>query len=379
MRVALVHDWLTGMRGGERVLEALCTLFPDADIHTLIHVPGRASPGIESHRIVSSPLSRIPGVARHYRKLLPLFPWAVGRMDLRGYDLVISSSHAFAKGVRVEPGTPHVCYCFTPMRYVWDQVDAYLGGRALRLLSAPLVGALRRWDRRTSSPERITRVLAISETVRTRVREHWGRDASVLYPPVGVERIHPDGRAPEAWFLLVSAFVPYKRDALAVDAFRGLDAELRVVGDGPMRRAVEAHAPPNVRFLGRVSDAALAHLYARCRALVHPQEEDFGIIALEAQAAGRPVVAYGAGGARETVVPANGSADGRAPTGRFFQEPTAESLRAALRSFRLEEKRFVPAAIRRHAERFSTERFVTEMRTALDRALVASPVAGTGR
>jgi len=376
VRVALVHDWLTGMRGGERVLDALCTLFPDADVHTLVHVPGSSSPGIESHRIFASPLSRLPGMARHYRKLLPLFPWAVSRRELRGYDLVVSSSHAFAKGVRVEPGTPHVCYCFTPMRYVWDQIDPYLGRGAFRLVSAPLVAALRRWDRRTISPERITHILAVSEAVRARVRERWGREAVVLHPPVDVERIRPDGRAPEPWFLLVSAFVPYKRDDLAVEAFRGLDAELRVVGDGPLRRATEAGAPPNVRFLGRLSDEALARHYARCRALVHPQEEDFGIIAVEAQAAGRPVIAYGAGGVCDTVIAANGRPRDCAATGLFFHEPTSASLRAAIASFERHEPRFDPAAIRRHAEGFSTGRFLAEMRAALEPLLAPCHAAG---
>jgi glycosyltransferase involved in cell wall biosynthesis len=362
LRVALVHDWLTGMRGGERVLEALCTRLPDAEIHTLVHVPGSTSPTIESHRIVASPLSRLPGVARHYRKLLPIFPWAIGRHELRGYDLVISTSHAFAKGVRVAPGTPHLCYCFTPMRYVWDQIDAYLGRGLFRRLASPLVGALRRWDRRTSAPDRIGRIVAISDTVARRVRERWGREAEVIFPPVDVERIRPDGRPADPFFLMVGAFVPYKREGLAIEAFRGLDVELRVAGDGPARRELEAAAPPNVRFLGRVSDAELARLYARCRALVYPQEEDFGIVAVEAQAAGRPVIAFGRGGATETVVGLDAARGAeRAPTGMFFDAPTPESLRAAVETFRVEEKRFDTGAIRRHAEGFSTARFLGEI------------------
>lgn len=362
MRVALVHDWLTGMRGGERVLDELCVLFPDADLHTLIHVPGTTSARIESRRIFASPLSRLPGAARHYRKLLPLFPWAAGRLHLDGYDLVISTSHAFAKGVRVPPPGRHVCYCFTPIRYVWDQIDAYLGRGARRALAAPLVAALRRWDRRTSTPERIERVIAISETVRERIRRHWGREARVVFPPVDVERIRPDGRPPDAFFLLVGAFVPYKREALAVEAFRGLDARLVVAGDGPLRERIAADAPANVEFRGRVSDAELANLYARCRALVYPQEEDFGIVAVEAQAAGRPVVAYGAGGAAETVRPLGGK---NVPTGIHFLEPTARSLADALRLFLREEPGFSPEAIRAHAETFSATRFREKMSQAL--------------
>jgi glycosyltransferase involved in cell wall biosynthesis len=321
---------------------------------------------------VASPLSRLPGAGRHYRKLLPLLPWAIGRFRLSGYDLVLSTSHAVAKGVRVAPGTPHVCYCLTPMRWVWDQIDLYLGRGALRVASAPLVAWLRRWDRRTSSAKRITKVIAISETVRGRVRERWGREAEVIHPPVDTERVRPDGLPPDPFFLMVGAFVPYKCEELAVEAFRGVPAELRVVGDGPLRAAVAARAPDNVRFLGRVSDAVLARLYARCRALVYPQEEDFGIVAVEAQAAGRPVIAYGRGGATETVVPAG--AGGRAPTGIFFDEPTPGALRDALRRFEADEKRFEPAAIRAHAERFSVPRFRREMSAAL--AAVARPAAG---
>jgi glycosyltransferase involved in cell wall biosynthesis len=372
LRVALVHDWLTGMRGGERVLDELCALFPEADLYTLIHAPGSVSRRIEARRIVTSPLSGLPGVTRHYRKLLPLLPWAIGRFRLSGYDLVLSTSHAVAKGVRVAPGTPHVCYCLTPMRWVWDQIDAYVGRGLLRGLSAPLVAWLRRWDRRTSSPERITRVIAISETVRARVREHWGREADVVYPPVDTERVRPDGQPPDPFFLMVGAFVPYKREAVAVEAFRGLRTELRVVGDGPLRAAVAARAPGNVRFLGRVTDATLSRLYARCRALVYPQEEDFGIVAVEAQAAGRPVIAFGRGGATETVVPP-GAGD-RPATGLWFDEPTPEALRDALRRFEAEEKRFEAAAIRAHAERFSVARFQGEMRAALSR--VVRPAAG---
>jgi len=360
------------MRGGERVLDALCTLFPEADVHTLVHVPGTTSERIESRRIFASPLSRLPGVARHYRKLLPIHPFMVGRQELRDYDLVVSTSHAFAKGVRVAPGTPHVCYCFTPMRYVWDQIDAYLGRGARRAAATPLVAALRHWDRRTSTTDRITRVIAISETVRERVRRCWGREADVIHPPVDVARIRPDAAPPDPFFLLVGAFVPYKREGLVLDAFRGLETELRVVGDGPQRAALEAQAPPNVRFLGRVSDTELARLYARCRALVYPQEEDFGIVAVEAQAAGRPVIAFGAGGATETVVGLDHPGEARPPTGLFFHDATPEALCAALDRFRVEEQRFDPASIRRHAEGFSTERFLAEMGAALETTL-ASP------
>lgn len=372
--MVLVHDWLTGMRGGERVLEELVGLFPDAEIFTLVHVPGSTSPRIESQRITASPLSRLPGAARHYRKLLPLFPWAIERLELPPCDLVLSTSHAVAKSVRPPPGAVHVSYCFTPMRYVWDQADAYLGRGARRLLAEPLAAWLRRFDRRTSGPERVHRVVAISHPVADRIRRAWGREAEVVFPPVAVERFTPRGAPPDDFYLLVGGFVPYKREDLALRAFALLDRPLWVAGDGPTRRRLEREAPRNVRFVGRPSDAELADLYARCRALVYPQEEDFGIVPLEAQAAGRPVIAYGVGGATDTVIPL-GSESGAAPTGVWFTPQTPEALAAAVLRFEAEEGRFDSAAIRRHAERFRSERFRSEILACIESALAAGPGA----
>jgi glycosyltransferase involved in cell wall biosynthesis len=368
VKVVLVHDWLTGMRGGERVLDEIAGMFPDAELFTLIHVPGSTSPRIEALRITASPLSRLPGAARHYRKLLPLFPAAIERLRLPACDLVLSTSHAVAKAARPPRGARHLCYCFTPMRYVWDQADAYLGRGLRRALALPLAAWLRRFDRRTSGPERIHRVVAISHVVADRVRRAWGRDASVVYPPVEVERFAPRPEGPEDFYLLVGGFVPYKREDLALRAFAALGRPLVVAGDGPLRRRLEAEAPPNARFLGRVDDAALASLYARCRALVYPQEEDFGIVPLEAQAAGRPVIALGRGGATETVVPL-GDPAGRAPTGLFFPEQTPEALADAVRRFEAAADRFSPAAVRAHAERFRGERFRAELRAEIEAAL----------
>ncbi len=364
MRVALVHDWIAGMRGGERVLDELAGLFPEADLFTLIYTRGVTTPRIDSLRIHASPLSRLPGVRRYYRLLLPLFPAAIERFRLEGYDLVLSLSHSVAKGIRAPRGARHVCYCFTPMRYVWDQVDAYVGRGFRRTLARPLLSYLRRWDVRTSGPDRVDTFLAISRTVAGRIRSHYGREARVIYPPVGVDRIRPTGRAPEDFFLLVGGFVPYKREEIVVQAFRGLDVPLLVVGDGPRRSRIQAGAPPNVRFLGRVPDRELAGLYARCRALLYPQEEDFGIIAVEAQAAGRPVLAFAGGGATESVVPidAHGGPGG---TGLFFEEPSPAAVRDAVSRFLRLETRFDPVAIRKNAERFSAERFRREIDAAL--------------
>ena len=364
MRVALVQDWLTGFRGGEKVLDELAGMYPDADLYTLIHVPGATSERIERLRIHASPLSRLPGAARHYRKLLPLFPLAIERFRLEGYDLVISNSHSFAKGVRVAPGTPHLCYCMTPMRYVWDLADTYLGRGPRRALAAPLVSWLRRWDRRTSSPERITEIVGISQYIAARIRRTWGRDARVIYPGVDVARFRAASRRPEDFFFMLGGFVPYKAETLAIEAFRALGWPLVVAGDGPTRARLEASAPANVRFLGRVSDRELDELYARCRALVYPQEEDFGMIAVEAQAAGAPVIAFGRGGAAETVVGV-GDASERAPTGVFFREPTPESLAAAVRAFADLEPKLDAAAPRSNAERFSLERFRSEIRAVV--------------
>jgi glycosyltransferase involved in cell wall biosynthesis len=258
----------------------------------------------------------------------------------------------------------------TPMRYVWDQADAYLGRGLRRAAALPLAAYLRRWDQRTASPARVTRFVAISRTVAQRIRRHYGREASVLYPPVDVERIHCAGAPPEDFYLLVGGFVPYKREALAIEAFRRLDRRLVVVGDGPERRRLERSAPDNVRFVGRVSDAVLADHYRRCRALIYPQEEDFGIVAVEAQAAGRPVIAFGSGGAAETVVPLH-EPGAAAPTGVWFDAATPEALVAAVHTFERSAERFDAAAIRAHAEAFGAKRFAREFEAVVREVLGA--------
>lgn len=373
VKVALVHDWCTGLRGGERVLDEHAALFPDAELYTLVYRRGATTPRIDALPVHESPLGRIPGAARHYRKLLPLFPWAASRLRVAPCDLVLSSSHAAAKAVRPPPGAVHVCYCFTPMRYVWDQADAYLGTGLRRALAWPLAAWLRRWDRRASGPERVHRFVAISEAVADRIRRHYGRSAQVVHPPVDVARFAPRPEGPEDFYLLVGGFVPYKREDLAIEAFRALGRPLVVAGDGPARARLEALAPPNVRFVGRVDDPTLADLYARCRALVYPQEEDFGIVPVEAQAAGRPVLAYGAGGVLDTVVPPE-DAQGRAPTGLLFRPQSAEALAAAVRRFEAEADRFDPGAIRAWAGRFAAPRYREAMRALCARALAEGPL-----
>lgn len=353
MRVALVHDWLTGMRGGERCLEVFCELFPDADLFTLLHVPGSVAPVIERRRIVTSFVQRLPGAATRYRHYLPLFPRAVEAFDLRGYDLVISTSHCVAKGARPAPGALHLCYCFTPMRYVWDLYGEYFGrGLLTRALMPPVAAALRAWDRKTSA--RVGHFAGISGFVADRIRRCYGREAEVIYPPVDVSRYELADDREGDYYLVVSALVPYKRVDLAIAAAGRLGRRLLVVGAGPESARLAKMAGPGVEFLGWRSDDEIARLYRGCRALLFPGLEDFGIVPLEAMAAGRPVIAYGAGGALETVVPLGGD---EPATGVFFAEQTVEALVGAMREFETAADRFVPKALRARAEAFDRPRF----------------------
>ena len=355
MTVALVHDWLTGMRGGERCLESLCRLFPGAPLYTLLHVPGAVSREIERHPITCSFLQRIPGIARRYRSLLPLFPSAVERLDVTPYDLVLSSSHCVAKGVRPRPDALHICYCHTPMRYAWDMPDAYLRSPLTRAAAAPLLLYLRRWDRRASG--RVHHFIANSRHVRERIRRCYDREADVVYPPVDVDRFRISNRT-EDYFLIVSALVPYKRIDLAVDAFNRLGLPLRIVGDGPERGHLERRARPNISFLGWQPDDCLPDLYARAVAFILPGVEDFGIAPVEAQAAGRPVIALRAGGALETVL------DGQ--TGDFFWPQTPEALVKTVRCF--DPSGFSPEDLRAHARRFDRSFFERRMRKIIAEA-----------
>ena len=372
MRVALIHDWLTGMRGGERCLEVFCELFPDADLFTLLHVPGSVSPVIERHRIVTSFVQRLPWAARRYRYYLPLFPAAVEAFDLRGYDLVLSSSHCVAKGARPAAGGTHVSYCLTPMRYVWDLYDDYFGDRASPLVRAampPIAARLRRWDRRSSA--RVGRFVAISRHVAARIARCYDRTADVVYPPVDVARFGVAGDDAGEFYLVVSALVPYKRIDLAIEAMRRLGLRLLVVGSGPEERRLRKLAGPDVEFLGWRPDAEVAELYRRCRAVLFPGCEDFGIVPLEAMAAGRPVIAFAAGGALETVV-APGGAD--PPTGLFFETQTVDALVEAIRRLESGAVAFAPKALRARAEDFDRPRF--KERVA---ALIGTSLAGSAR
>ena len=366
-RVALVHDWLTGMRGGERCLEVFCELFPEADLFTLLHVPGSVSETIERRRITTSFIQGMPGAAQRYRHYLPLFPAAVRRFDLRGYDLVLSSSHAVAKGVRVPPGALHVCYCFTPMRYVWDLYGEYFGARAgplTRAVMPPLAAWLRRWDRRTAAG--VHHFVAISRFVADRIRRAYGRPAEVIYPPVDVARFRVE-EGPGDFYLVVSALTPYKRVDLAVAAASRLGRRLVVVGSGPEEARLRSLAGPTVELLGWRDDAEIALLYSRCRALLFPTVEDFGITPLEAMASGRPVIALGQGGALETVV---GPGGGEPATGIFFERQSVEDLAEAIQRFESDSPRFEPKALRRRAEAFDRPLFKERIEQYLAARLV---------
>jgi glycosyltransferase involved in cell wall biosynthesis len=369
VRVALVHDWLTGMRGGEKVLEGLCALYPDADVFTLLHNRGSVSPAIERHRITTSFVQHLPLAATKYRTYLPLFPLAIERFDLSRYDLVLSSSHCVAKSAIPPPHGRHLSYCFSPMRYAWDQFDAYFGpARVGRLRSRwvyrPILERMARWDAATAS--RVDRFVAISRHVAGRIRRYYNREASIVYPPADTVFYHPDAHVPAAGhFLIVSALVPYKRIDVAIAGCARAGARLRIVGTGPERERLERSAGPGVEFLGGLTDEQIRDEYRRAAAVLMPGEEDFGIVPVEAQACGRPVVALARGGALETVV------DGE--TGVLFPEPSAASLAAALE--RVQRLRLDPARVRAHAERFSRDRYLEDMRAIVDET-VGAP-AGT--
>jgi glycosyltransferase involved in cell wall biosynthesis len=366
VKLALVHDWLTGMRGGEKVLEVLCERFPEAELFTLVHVRGSVSPVIERRRIHTSFIQRLPAVARYYRHYLPLFPAAVEQFNFDRFDVILSTSHCCVKSVITPGHARHVCYCLTPMRYAWDQFDAYFGrqrvGATGSRLMRPIMARLARWDRDTA--DRVDRYVAISHYVAGRIGRYYNRRATVVYPPVDTRFFQPDGLAPERYALIVSALVPYKRIDVAIDACRRAGVALKIVGDGPEREGLERAATGHAEFLGHRTNDELRDLYRRAAVVLLPGEEDFGIVPLEAQACGRPVVALGRGGAVETVVPGE--------TGVLVEQLSPEAFADAITDAMA--RPFDSALIRRHAERFSRERFGDEIESLV---LESSPARVT--
>jgi glycosyltransferase involved in cell wall biosynthesis len=364
MRVAIVHDWLLGMRGGEKCLEVFCEIFPQADLYTLLYAPDEISAIIRGMKVHSSWLNRIPWIRRTYRYYLPLFPRIAENFDLKDYDLVLSSSHCVAKGVHARPAL-HIAYIYAPMRYVWDLHEAYFGSDG-SLLGRIGMAAFRRylqsWDVRSS--QRAHYFVADSQNIAAKIRTLYGREAAVIYPPVDLERFYIRER-PDSYYLVVSALVPYKRIDIAIQAFNTLKLPLKIAGDGPLKKALQKSAGTNIAFLGWVDQPRLAQLYAGCQALVFPGEEDFGIVPLEAQASGRPVIGYGKGGLLETVVGLDGLPE-RYQTGLFFSAQNASSLIAAVKLYRKLQSEFRPDRIRQHAAKFSRERFKREITEYLD-------------
>jgi glycosyltransferase involved in cell wall biosynthesis len=380
-RVAIVHDWLDTWRGGENVLAELIGQFPDADLYALVDfLPDDLRPRILGKRARTSYIQHLPGARRYFRRYLPLFPRAIESLDLGGYDLVVSNSHAFAKGARVGVGQLHLCYCHTPMRYAWDLQDQYLSvtglahglrGTAVRRLLA----YLREWDRKTAA--RVDRFAANSRYIADRIARAYGRSAEVIHPPVDLDFYAPAASASQPasreYFVTASRWVPYKRVDLVVGAFARLGTRRVVIGDGPDAPRVHAQARPNVEFVGEVSRERLRDLMRDARAFVFAAEEDFGILPVEAQACGTPVIAYGRGGALETV---------STQTGAFFNEQSVDAIVDAVRTFNRDAPRYDAASCRRNAERFGSPRFRRDIRRFVDDALgarLAVPLACPAR
>jgi len=362
-KVALLHDWLTGMRGGEKVLEAICELYPSAPIYTLVHQQGQVSETIASHQIRTSIVQRLPAATSRYRHFLPLFPAAVELFDLDDFDLVISTSHCAVKSA-IRPGRAvHVSYCHSPMRYAWDQFESYFGpaqvGATRNRLLRPVMAGLARWDRNTAG--RVDAFVANSQYVADRIRRYYNRESTVVYPPVDTAFYRPDEtrRESRSGFLVVSALVPYKRLDVAIDACRRLSAPLTVVGSGPERARLESSAGPDVRFLGWRSNDEIRQLYQQSTAALLPGVEDFGMVPVEAQACGCPVVALGEGGAAETVI------DGR--TGILVAGASADAFADGLERARTAS--FDEGVLREHALSFAPDRFRTGFQKAVAAAI----------
>ncbi len=356
--VALVHDHLTQDGGAERVLRVLSSLYPEAPIYTLAYRPERFNPVLKS-RVHTSFLDRFPFTAWKFEWLLPFMPTATEHYSLRPYDLVISSASSMAKGVLTRTDALHICYCHTPTRYLWTEMHEYverlrIPGLAKRILPIYL-SRLRQWDR--AAADRVDVFVANSKTVRDRIWKFYRRDAEVIYPPVDTH-LFLISDEPKTYFLAGGRIMAYKKFDLIVDAFNRLQLPLKIFGSGPMLESLKTRARPNIEFVGRVSDEEKARLYAECIAFIHPQEEDFGIVAVEAMAAGRPVIAFGKGGATETVI--------ENETGALFHEQTWEGLVDAL--VRFDEQRFSPVAIKAFAEQFSRAAFETKWRAFVEEA-----------
>jgi glycosyltransferase involved in cell wall biosynthesis len=379
MKIALVHDWLTGMRGGEKVLEVFCELFPHAHLYTLLHNKGSVSDIIENMDIRTSFIQKLPLIKKKYRYLLPIFPTAIERFNLEGYDIVLSSSHCVAKGVITGPNTLHVCYCFTPMRYIWDMYDEYFTKEKSSVITRRFISLvlsyLRKWD--VASSRRVDRFVAISKYVAERIKKYYDRESDIIFPPVdcsyfnlGTSSVLP--RCNGDFYLMVSPLAPNKRVDIAIKAFNKLSLPLKIIGTGQKEKKLEKMAGKNVKLMGWQSDEVVRNHYAACKALIFPGLDDFGIVPLEAQACGKPVIAYGKGGALETVIPLNSNklntegGNGKSATGVFFYEHTPESLAQAVIHFESVKDLFSKIKIREHAESFDRAIFKERIKNYID-------------
>ncbi len=360
LRVALVHDWLTGMRGGEKCLEVLCELFPDAPIFTLLHIKNSTSPLIESKKIYTSFINYLPFVEKKYRNYLPLFPKAIEQFNFNNFDLVISTSHCVAKSIIVPKDCLHICYCHTPMRYVWDLYDEYFGiGRAnffTRFVMKLLRPYLQNWDVKTAS--RVNYFIANSINVKNKIKLYYNREAVVINPPVDTD-LFTLSKQMGKYFLIVSALVPYKRVDIAIKCFNKTGEKLIIVGKGPNENELKKIAKSNIEFVGWASDKELAKFYKNAKALIFPGEEDFGIVPLEAMACGKPVIAFAKGGALETVIDKK--------TGIFFKNQIASDLEIAINKFK--KIKFSPIVIRNNALKFSRNYYAKKMNLFLSKKI----------
>lgn len=357
LKIALVHDWLIHMRGGERVLEAFAEIYPEATIYTLFSNRSRLSLSLQRMKIKDSLLQYFPGIRSVYRWLLPLLPFFIRTLQIEDCDLVISSSHCVAKAVRIPKRAIHICYCHTPMRYLWGFEEEYFGKfpEWLKILLVPIFSWLRRWDVETS--RNVNHFLCNSETVQQRIQKIYGREAKIVYPPVETQffkTISETERERQDYYLIVSALTPYKKIEITIEAFNDWNRKLWIAGDGPLRHSyARLIRDSNIRLLGRVSNQELVCLYSKAKALIFPQEEDFGIVALEAQACGTPVIAFARGGALETI-----------RDGIFFDEQTPESIREAVQRF--ETSSFSHERLRDQALRFDKQEFKHKIRQAIE-------------
>lgn len=353
MKVAIVHYWLIKMRGGEKVLESLCEIFPDADIYTHVYNPDGISSKIKKHKVYTSFIAKLPRAVRFYQSYLPLMPFSLKWLDLSGYDLVISSESGPAKGVVVKPETRHICYCHTPMRYVWDMYDEYRqsAGFITRLFMSLFIKWLRKWDKGTA--DGVDEFIANSQFVQQRIKNIYNRESTVIYPPVSVEEFYISDNVDD-YYLYAGELTQYKQPHLAIEAFNLSGRKLLVIGEGGMMAELRLLAKDNIVFLGRQTFEKLKFYFSHCKALIFPGVEDFGIVPVEVMASGRPVIAFRAGGALETVV--------ENESGIFFDEQTPQSLNTAIDNFEEAVASFKPAEIREISRKFSKECFFSAFR-----------------